>query len=73
MKTSSVVEKTLNKSFQTSYTFLFGGGGGLNIRPKIISFTLNLSPQISTPSPKDREFPNWVVFNGKTQHLPYDS
>ena len=43
---SSMVEKSLNKSFQTSYTFF----GALNIRPQMM-FTLNLSPKVSTLTP----------------------
>ena len=46
-KASSMIGKTLNKSFQSSYTFL----GAPTIRPEMISFTLNLSPEIGTLAP----------------------
>ena len=54
IKTSSMVEKSLNKSFETSYAYLGGrggGGGAPNIRPQMMSFKLNLSPEISTLAP----------------------
>ena len=46
-KDFSMVEKRLNKSFQTSCTFLRAP----NIRPQMMSFTLNLNPEISTLAP----------------------
>ena len=48
--TSSMVEKSLNKSFQTSDTFS-GEGGAPNIRPQMMLFTFNLRPEISTLAP----------------------
>ena len=73
--TSSMVEKSSNKSFQTSHTFFFwggGGGGAPNIKPQMMLFTFNLSPEISTLAPlaKMIESSSQNLFNGKTQHLP---
>ena len=61
-KTSSMVEKTLNKSLQTSYTS----------NDLVYLQVKSQNKHSSTPCLKDKEFP-WVVFDGKTQHLPYDS
>ena len=53
MKTSSMVEKSLNKSFQTSYTFF--SGAAPNIRLQMMLFTLNLSLEIRTLAPLVRK------------------
>ena len=56
MKTSSMVEKSLNKSFKLHIHFW----GAPNIRPQMMLFTLNLSPEISTLTLKD-SYP-WNLF-----------
>ena len=61
MKTSSVVEKTLNKYFQTSCTFFFLGGGSKCQTSNDLFFTPQFKSRnkhSSTPCPEDREFPS---------------
>ena len=70
-KTSSMVEKSLSKSSQTSYTFL-GDSKYQTSNDVVYPQFKSRNKHSSKLSLKDRKF-LLVVFNGKTQHLPYDS
>ena len=61
---------SLNKSFKTSYTFLRGS--------KYQTSSDVVHPQFKSPNTHSstlrlKDSSPWVVFNGKTQNLPYDS